>query len=207
MINIQVLQVGPLSTNCYVLSDPETNQCLIIDPGGDAECIQDYLDTHGINPQVILATHSHADHTGAVKILVERYGSQFMIGLGDVGSVNRQMDWLVSMIDGFQAPPQPDKKLEHRDKFDVGGISVEVLSTPGHTPGSSCFLVGDNVFTGDTLFRESIGRFDFPGGSEAQEIESIKNILFALDDETVVFPGHGPSTSIGHEKLANSFVR
>lgn len=206
-MNIEVLQVGPLSTNCYVLSDPETKECVIIDPGGDAEYIQDYLETRGINPIIILATHSHADHTGAVKILVERYGSQFMIGAADADSVNRQMDWLVSMIRDFQDPPQPDKKLDHGDKFDVGAISVEVLSTPGHTPGSSSFIVGHNVFTGDTLFRESIGRFDFPGGNESQELESIKDILFALDDETIVFPGHGPSTSIGHEKFANSFIR
>ena len=159
------------------------------------------------NPIIILATHAHADHTGAVKTLVERYGSQFMIGTADAQSVNRQLDWLTTMLGDFQDPPQPDKKLNHGDKLDVGHISIEVLSTPGHTPGSSSFRIDDHVFTGDTLFREAIGRFDLPGGNEAQEISSIKNILFALDDETLVLPGHGPSSSIGHEKLTNRFIQ
>jgi len=179
---------------------------VIIDPGGDADHIQSYLETRDVNPIFILATHAHADHIGAVKTLVERYGSQFMIGTGDAQSVDRQPDWLTTMLGDFQDPPQPDKKLNHGDKLDLGQISIEVLSTPGHTPGSSSFRIDDHVFTGDTLFRESIGRFDLPGGNEAQEISSIKNILFALDDETLVLPGHGPSSSIGHEKLANRFI-
>ena len=206
MINIEVIQVGALATNCYVLSDPNINKCVIIDPGGDADHIQSYLETRDVNPIFILATHAHADHIGAVKTLVERYGSQFMIGTGDAQSVDRHPDWLTTMLGDFQDPPQPDKKLSHGDKLDVGQISIEVLSTPGHTPGSSSFRIDDHVLTGDTLFRESIGRFDLPGGNEAQEISSIKNILFALDDETLVLPGHGPSSSIGHEKLANRFI-
>ena len=206
LINIEVIQVGALATNCYVLSDRNTNECVIIDPGGDADHIQSYLETRDVNPIFILATHAHADHIGAVKTLVERYGSQFMIGTGDAQSVDRQPDWLTTMLGDFQDPPQPDKKLNHGDKLDVGQISIEVLSTPGHTPGSSSFRIDDHVLTGDTLFRESIGRFDLPGGNEAQEISSIKNILFALDDETLVFPGHGPSSSIGHEKMANRFI-
>ena len=207
MTNIEVMQVGALATNCYVLSDQNTNECVIIDPGGDADHIQSYLETHDLNPIIILATHAHADHIGAVKTLVERYGSQFMIGTGDAQSINRQPDWLTTMLGDFQDPPQPDKKLNHGDKLDVGHISIEVLSTPGHTPGSSSFRIDDHVFTGDTLFREAIGRFDLPGGNEAQEISSIKNILFALDDETLVLPGHGPSSSIGHEKLTNRFIQ
>ena len=207
MINIEVMQVGALATNCYVLSDRNTNEGVIIDPGGDADHIQSYLETRDVNPIIILATHAHADHTGAVKTLVERYGSQFMIGTGDAQFVNRQLDWLTTMLGDFQDPPQPDKKLNHGDKLDVGHISIEVLSTPGHTPGSSSFRIGDHVFTGDTLFQEAIGRFDLPGGNEAQEISSIKNILFALDDDTLVLPGHGPSSSIRHEKLTNRFIQ
>ena len=206
LINIEVIQVGALATNCYVLSDRNTNECVIIDPGGDADHIQSYLEAHDVNPIIILATHAHADHVGAVKTLVERYGSQFMIGAGDAQSVNRQLDWLTTMLGDFQDPPQPDKKLNDGDKLDVGHISIEVLSTPGHTPGSSSFRIDGHVLTGDTLFRESIGRFDLSGGSEAQEMSSIKNILFSLDDETLVLPGHGPSSSIGHEKLANRFI-
>ena len=207
MINIEVMQVGALATNCYVLSDRNTNEGVIIDPGGDADHIQSYLETRDVNPIIILATHAHADHTGAVKTLVERYGSQFMIGTGDAQFVNRQLDWLTTMLGDFQDPPQPDKKLKHGDKLDVGHISIEVLSTPGHTPGSSSFRIDDHVFTGDTLFRESIGRFDLSGGNETQEISSIKNILFALDDDTLVLPGHGPSSSIRHEKLTNRFIQ
>ena len=119
LINIEVIQVGALATNCYVLSDRNTNESVIIDPGGDADHIQSCLETYQVNPIIILATHAHADHIGAVKTLVERYGSQFMIGTGDAQSVIRQPDWLTSMLGDFQDPPQPDKKLNHGDKLDL----------------------------------------------------------------------------------------
>ena len=206
-MKIEVVQVGVLATNCYIVSDGTTNECAVIDPGGESGKIESHLETAGYTPKVILATHAHGDHTGAVRALAERYKAEFLIGSGDVKAVNEQLDWLISMLGDFQDPPEPKRGLEHGESLSVGQITIEVLSTPGHTPGSSSFYVEGHVFTGDTLFRETIGRFDLSGGDEAQEIASIKNVLFDLDDDTVVLPGHGPSSTIGHEKTANMFVR
>ncbi|MBO04167.1 MAG: MBL fold metallo-hydrolase [Chloroflexi bacterium] len=203
----EVIQVGVLATNCYIVSDDTTNECVVIDPGGESARIEDHLENAALMPTFVLATHAHGDHTGAAKSLVEKYGAQFLIGIHDVAAVNQQLEWLVSMLGDFQDPPVPNRGLEHGDKLTVGQVEIEVLSTPGHTPGSVSFYVEGHVYTGDTLFRETIGRFDLSGGDEAKEIASIKKVLFELDDTTVVLPGHGPSSTIGHEKIANMFVR
>jgi glyoxylase-like metal-dependent hydrolase (beta-lactamase superfamily II) len=130
-----------------------------------------------------------------------------LIGHEDVAAAAKQIDWLKSMLGDFVEPPAPSQALKHEDVVSVKGVDIKVLSTPGHTEGSSSLYIAGHVFTGDTLFRESIGRFDLSGGDEQQEIASIRNVLFKLPDETVVWPGHGPSSVIGHEKVANRFVR
>jgi glyoxylase-like metal-dependent hydrolase (beta-lactamase superfamily II) len=179
----------------------------VIDPGGESEKIITFLVENQLNPSVVVSTHAHADHTGAVAPLVERYGCKFLIGHRDVAAATEQLDWLKSMLGDFVEPPTPTHSLKHTDVVSVADVEINVLATPGHTEGSSSFYTVGHVFTGDTLFRESIGRFDLDGGDEQQEIASIRNVLFELPEETVVWPGHGPSTSIGHEKIANRFVR
>lgn len=208
-VKIDVLQVGVLATNCYVLrSDAEdATDCVVIDPGSQSELIISFLDGANLIPSLILATHAHGDHLGAAAPLVERYGSQFMIGENDVVPASQQLDWLKSMLGDFQEPPAPSRALKHGENLTAAGIDIKVLSTPGHTQGSSSFSIDSHVFTGDTLFKETIGRFDLSDGDQQQEIASIRNILFALDDDTVVLPGHGESTTIGHEKEHNRYVR
>jgi hydroxyacylglutathione hydrolase len=208
MVEIEAIQVGVLATNCYVIQIPGQSECILIDPGGEPAKIIEHLESKGLVPSLILATHAHADHTGAATPIVERYGCKFMIGTGDVDAAADQLGWLKSMLGDFQEPPTPTQGLNHGESISTTtGITVGVLSTPGHTQGSSSFTVDGYVFTGDTLFRETIGRFDLSDGDEHQEIASIKNVLFALDDETIVLPGHGQSTTIGHEKANNRYVR
>jgi len=209
VVKIDVVQVGVLATNCYVVrsATENTTECVVIDPGSQPEQIISFLDGDQLTPSVILATHAHGDHLGAAAPLAERYGSQFMIGAEDVVAATQQLDWLKSMLGDFEEPPEPARELYHGDMISAAGIEIETLSTPGHTRGSSSFSVDGYVFTGDTLFRETIGRFDLSDGDQHQEIASIRNILFSLDDKTIVLPGHGASTTIGHEKEHNLFVR
>ena len=207
MVQIHVVQVGVLATNCYVIHGDDELDCIVIDPGGESEKIFRFLTENNLTPSAIVSTHAHADHTGAVAPLVERYGCKFLIGHKDVGAAAHQLDWLKSMLGDFVEPPVPSETLKHGNVVSASGVEINVLATPGHTEGSSSFYIAGHVFTGDTLFRESIGRFDLSGGDEQKEIASIRNVLFELPEETVVWPGHGPSTSIGHEKIANRFVR
>jgi len=208
MVEIEVIQVGVLATNCYVIQIPNQTDCIVIDAGAESPRIINYLDTNNLVPSLILATHAHADHIGAVSPLVERYRSKFMIGAGDVVPATEQLSWLKDMLGDFQEPPVPSQALDHGDSIRTScDLIVGVLSTPGHTAGSTSFTIEGLVFTGDTLFRETIGRFDLPDGDEKQEIASIRDVLFDLDDDTIVLPGHGQSTTIGHEKANNRYVR
>ena len=207
MFQVHVVQVGVLATNCYVIHADDESDCIVIDPGGESEKINRFLEENSLIPKAIVVTHAHADHTGAVAPLVERYKCKFLIGREDVAAAAEQLDWLTSMLGDFMEPPLPSDTLRHGNVVTARGIEINVLATPGHTEGSSSFYMPGHVFTGDTLFRESIGRFDLFGGDEHKEIASIRNVLFELPEETVVWPGHGPSTSIGHEKVANLFVR
>jgi glyoxylase-like metal-dependent hydrolase (beta-lactamase superfamily II) len=207
MVEIEMVQVGVLATNCYVVRSPGESDCVVIDPGSEPGRIIELLDSKQLKPTTVISTHGHADHTGAAAPLAERYGSEFMIGAGDVGAAAEQLEWLKSMLRDFSEPPAPSRALQHGDTISAAGLEIGVLSTPGHTPGSSSFLIEGNVFTGDTLFRETIGRFDLSDGDQHQEVASIRNVLFVLADDTVVLPGHGPSTTIGHEKANNPYVR
>jgi hydroxyacylglutathione hydrolase len=207
MVQVHVVQVGVLATNCYVIHADDESDCIVIDPGGESETIFGFLNENNLTPSAIVSTHAHADHTGAVAPLVERYDCKFLIGHKDVSAAAEQLDWLKCMLGDFVEPPVPSETLKHGNVVLASGVEINVLATPGHTEGSSSFYISGHVFTGDTLFRESIGRFDLTGGDEQKEIASIRNILYKLPEETVVWPGHGPSTSIGHEKFANRFVR
>ncbi len=207
MVQVHVVQVGVLATNCYLIHADDESDCIVIDPGGEPEKIVGFLVENNLTPSAIVSTHAHADHTGAVAPLIERYDCKFLIGHEDVAAAADQLEWLKSMLGDFVEPPTPSEALMEGFVVPATGFEVKVLSTPGHTEGSISLYTDGHVFTGDTLFRETIGRFDLSGGDEKQEIASIRNVLFRLPDETVVWPGHGPSTSIGHEKVANRFVR
>ena len=207
MARVDAIQVGPLSTNCYVIHSGTGTDCVVVDPGGDSPRIIEFLDEIGVVPSQIVVTHAHADHTGAVAPLVERFGSKFMIGAGDEQAATEQSPMLIDMLGDFEQPPTPSQLLKGGDKLTVDGVEIEIIANPGHTQGSISLHVDGRVLTGDTLFRESIGRYDLPGGDGGQEIESIKDVLLVLDDSTIVLPGHGPSTTIDHEKQSNPHLQ
>ncbi|MDA1279806.1 MAG: MBL fold metallo-hydrolase [Chloroflexi bacterium] len=207
MVQVEIIRVGALSTNCYVVYSDGSAGCVLIDPGGEAELISEFMERQELTPERIISTHAHADHTGAVAPLVTRYQCKFGLGAADAVAAGNQSEWLIDMLGDFEEPPPPSAKYFGGETLQCDGFEINVLATPGHTPGSISLLIDDLVFTGDSLFRESIGRFDLPGGSQEQELSSIHTMLLTLADETVVFPGHGPSTTIGHERFANPYLQ
>lgn len=206
-MQIETIIVGPLQSNCYIVSDEKTKQGVIIDPGHRSKQIIDIIQKGDFEIKYILATHGHFDHIGGVYQVKEETGVDFLIHEDDMLFVkdakNKAASWGISI----DQPPMPDVYLKEGDIIKAGGLIFKVLYTPGHSPGSVSFLIEDKVFAGDVLFFRSIGRTDFPMGSLETLSNSIKNKLYVLDDDTEVFTGHGPSTTIGSEKLLNPFVR
>lgn len=206
-LKIKPLVVGPLLSNCYIVWDSQKKKGIIIDPGEDADLILKTVAELGIEIKYILATHGHFDHVGAVNQIKKKLNAKFLAHEGDFFFIedgkNAARRW------GFiiDQPPKPDQFIKDGDIIDVGDFNFEVLHTPGHSPGGVSFLYNSMVFSGDTLFQGSIGRTDFRQGSMDTLEESIKKRLYVLPDETVVYTGHGPLTTIGDEKKFNPFVR
>ena len=205
MVKIYPLVVGRLQTNCYIIQSGK--EALIIDPGDEADRIRRFLTDLGAKPTRILATHTHFDHVLGVDGLRTDTGAPFSIHKDDLPLLEAMQD-RVRQFMGFNVPPPPkvDSFLKHGDELELGNETLRVLHTPGHSPGSISLAGKEYVFTGDALFNQSIGRTDLPGGDYETLIRSIKEQLFRLEDNTTVYPGHGPETTIGDEKLANPFV-
>lgn len=203
---LTTLQVGGLQTNCYILVSEGSPECVVIDPGGDPSSVVDAVRTAELDLRYILCTHGHPDHTGGVALIQEELGGEFYLAASDTDYSANPPDWLLSALGGFAAPPAPKPDLEAVETLIIGNSEIGFIRTPGHTPGSTCFLFEEMVFTGDTLFRDSIGRYDLPGGDGRLELESIRGRLLVLPDETTVYPGHGPSTTIGRERQSNPFL-
>ena len=207
-MKIKTLSLGPLGTNCYILS--KNNRCLIVDPGGDAAVIKQYITTNDLTPDAILLTHAHFDHIGAVDTIRKMYQI-------DVYLHEDEQDWLENSSlnrsalflgeEGGYTTTAPDQLLQP-GTLQIGEFSIQVVHTPGHSPGSVTFIFSDDacVVSGDVLFQRGIGRTDLPGGSMEQLAESIVTQLYVLDDEYAVYPGHGPQTTIGEEKEMNPFT-
>lgn len=205
MAKVHTLVVGELRTNCYIIQSGK--QALIVDPGDESDRIIRFIKDVNASPTNIIATHTHFDHVLGVDGIRRAIGIPFLIHSEDQSMLN-SMQSNVRQLMGFDVPPPPkvDGYLTDGEVLKVGDESVTVIHTPGHSPGSVS-LQGDGfVLTGDALFNQSIGRTDLPGGDLETLLNSITAKLFKLDDETVVYPGHGPETSIGDEKLANPFV-
>ena len=204
---VEPLVVGPLMSNCYILWDAKKKQGVIIDPGGDEQDILKRVKELDIEIKYILATHGHFDHVGAVAPLRRELNVEFLAHKGDFFFIedgeNAARRWGVDI----EQPPKPDRFIEDGEKIKFGEFEFEVLHTPGHSPGGVCFLYNRMVFGGDTLFQGSIGRTDFRKGSFEDLANSIRTRLYTLPDETVVYTGHGPITTIGDEKRYNAFVR
>jgi glyoxylase-like metal-dependent hydrolase (beta-lactamase superfamily II) len=207
------LAVGPLQCNCSILADPQTREAIVIDPGEDADRIVQRLRQRDLRVRYLLHTHAHLDHVGATAAVKQATEGRVCLHQRD-SFLYDDVAGQARMV-GLPAPQQPppvDHWLAGGEVIDVAGFGLDVLHTPGHTPGSCCFLLrhGDGpavLFAGDTLFLMSIGRTDLPGGDSEQIFASIQRELLCLDETTKVVPGHGPGTTIGFEKRANPFLQ
>lgn len=206
----EILPVGALACNCSILGDETTREALVIDPGDEVKRIEEILERHGLKVKAIAVTHAHIDHVGGIEKLRDITGAPVYMHQADLPLYQNlavQAAWL-----GVETPGMVtiDQFLKEGDVVRAGNLALSVLCTPGHSPGSlSLYLPGEEkrVFSGDTLFKESIGRTDLWGGDMARLLRSIKSRLFSLPDETLVFPGHGPATRIGEERERNPFLQ
>ena len=204
---VETLPVGPLETNCYLVGCEQTRLGAVMDPGGDAAVILSAVERRGLTLKVILLTHAHFDHIGGLAELAEATHAQVALHPGDLPLLRAQGG--AAMFGIFVRPsPEPDWALSDGQVIKVGTLRLNVLHTPGHTPGHVTFYepTAKAAFDGDVLFMQGIGRTDFPGSSYKQLMDSIRNKLFALPDDTTLYPGHGPATTVGDEKRSNPFL-
>ena len=206
----EVLPVGMLACNCSIVGDEATGEAVVIDPGDEVERVQEILTRHGLKVKYIVATHAHIDHVAGIEKLQRASGAAVLMHEGDLPLYQNlavQAAWL-----GVRPPGmvEVDQFLGEGDALRWGSLQLEVLHTPGHSPGSlSLHLPGEHrrIFSGDTLFQGSIGRTDLWGGSFDQILRSIQESLLRFPDETPVYPGHGPTTTIGEERESNPFLQ
>jgi len=205
-MKIEHAQVGPLMVNCYFIS--EGDKLIIVDPGGSEEIIDDYIKSNKLKPVMIVNTHGHFDHIGAVQYLRKKYDIPFLIHKDD--------EFLLKMATSSAAlfglppveTPEVDRNIEDGETVSESGIDIDIIHTPGHSPGGVCLYIKSEkvLITGDTLFARSVGRSDFPYADHGALIKNIKNKIMLLDDDVSVCPGHGEFSSISDEKLFNPFL-
>jgi glyoxylase-like metal-dependent hydrolase (beta-lactamase superfamily II) len=205
----EILPVGMLECNCSIFGDAAGGEAIVVDPGDEVDAILRVLARHGLRVTAIVVTHAHIDHIGGAKILKETTGAPVYLNESDLGlyeHLDAQAAWL-----GLPPPERAaiDVSAREGDRLRLGAAEFHVLHTPGHTPGSICLWVpsANKLVAGDTLFRDSIGRTDLPGGDGRRILASIRDKLLGLPETAEVFPGHGPPTTIGREKEWNYFLR
>ena len=205
-LDIQRISVGPLETNCFLVVEPDSKEALLIDPGAEAERILDTLEQAGGRLVGIVLTHAHGDHIGAVREVKARTGAPILVH-------RLEADWLTDPEKNLSAllglplsSPEADRLLEEGDTVTVGAERLRVLHTPGHSPGGLSLHRDGILLCGDLLFFESVGRCDLPGGNLKTLTDSIRAKVYTLPDDTVLYPGHGDVTTVGHEKHHNAFV-
>lgn len=205
----EILPVGPLQCNCSIFGDEQTGDAIVIDPGDNIDEILAVLKRHGLHVKEIVITHAHIDHIGGAAKLKTATGAPVLMNRDDqelYDNLDVQASWL-----GMEAPTHTtiDEAARDGDVLTLGPAEFQVLHTPGHTQGSISLWIPEEkkLIAGDTLFRDSIGRTDLPGGNPRQILRSIEDKMLSLPDETVVVPGHGPNTTIGREKERNPFLQ
>lgn len=201
------LVVGPLQCNCYIVGDAATKEAIVIDPGDDADRLAESIAAKGLTVTAIVATHAHFDHVVAAERLRALTGAPFYLHADD----KPLLAWVQEsgrMFLGIDLPPPPEVDTEARegDRLVAGAVGLEIVHTPGHSPGSISLVTDGAVFSGDTLFAGSIGRTDLPGGDTQALLGAVRDKLFRLSPDLDVFPGHGPRTTLGHEQETNPFV-
>jgi len=200
---LEMLETGALAANCYIVGDNSNGskrEGMIIDPGAEAERILERVNDLELETKLIVLTHGHRDHIGALSELKEATGAEICLHTAEADVFQTKRSHFQ------QSPPPPDRWLNGGDTLEIGALRFLVLHTPGHTPGGICLWGEGVLFSGDTLFNFGIGRYDFPGSSGAQLMDSLHTKLMALPDNTIVYPGHGPSTTIGTERRGNPFL-
>jgi glyoxylase-like metal-dependent hydrolase (beta-lactamase superfamily II) len=198
--------LGPLENNVYALVCQRDNSCAVIDPGLESEGLLPWLKKRALKAKLVLNTHGHFDHVAGNALLVRETGAAFHFPEGDLEllrAVRQQGEFW-----GFdvEPPPEPTSLLRGGENIAFCGASVHVVATPGHSPGGVSFFIGNICFVGDTIFASGVGRTDLPGGSDAALMKSIKKKLLPLPDDTLLYPGHGPVTSVGEERRNNPFI-
>ncbi len=201
---IQQFIAGQLENNMYLVMDENTKKAVLIDASALIPDITDTVRALGADVEYILLTHGHFDHIMGLNDLKKALDAKAVICKDDL-IISDNINEFIRLFGGLSesVPPVYEKFVEDGDILTVGNMRIKVIHTPGHTEGGVCYLIDDKLFSGDTLFRESVGRTDLFGGSFEKLVDSIKNKLFKLDDNITVYPGHGPATTIGHEKKYN----
>lgn len=206
-MKIEYYVVGIVGTNCYFAIHPDTKECLIIDPGDQGEQLAEKIKSEGLSPKAILLTHGHFDHIMGVEALRREFSIPVYVHEADQDLLENPDLNSGSMI-GRSVSVTADHMVKDGEILNLAGFKIQVLHTPGHTPGGVCYYFPEEeiVFSGDTLFCDSVGRTDLPGGSASDLVRSIREKVFSLPDLTLVYPGHGEPTKIGYEKQNNPFV-
>ncbi len=195
-----------MMANCYIVGCEKTRQAVVIDPGDEGDRILYRLADNKFTVAYIINTHGHFDHVGANKQLKDATGADLLIHEADAPMLSTLSEMAEAFGMAMDNSPPPDRTLKDGDKITFGDITMDVIHTPGHTPGGISLVTDKKAFVGDTLFAGSIGRTDFPGGDFNTLIESIQKRLFPLGDDVTVYCGHGPETTIGMERRTNPFV-
>ena len=209
-MDVHQLKLAGMATFGYVIGDPATNTCGLIDPAFETDRILALVRSQGYRVTHVINTHCHSDHTAGNAAILAATHARLLIHQADAGRLGKLFNSAFSRLLGGRGSPKPDILLQDGDVIEIGQTRVSVLHTPGHTPGGICLYAEGHVFTGDTLFVGSIGRTDLPGGSLPQLLTSIRERIYTLADATVVWPGHDygptPCSTVGQEKRTNPYT-